>query len=102
MFRRVVTALGLNDAGGDLSFNKSVTAVYTAVVVYAIVQGIELGTHLTVLALAVLAAGFGLKGLAMFFASYRRTDSVQLTGNATDLAKAVMTRRDAARGIDPA
>jgi hypothetical protein len=102
MFRRVVTALGLNDAGGDLSFNKSVTAVFTAVVVYCILHGIEIGTHLTVLALAVLAAGFGLKGLAMFFASYKRTDSVQMTGDVTALAKTVLAQRDADAGIDPA
>lgn len=102
MYRSIISALGLTDHDGDLSFNKSVTAVYTAVVVYAIIQGIEIGTHLTVLALAVLAAGFGLKGLAMFFASYKRTDSAQMTGNVTELAKAVMANRDHDKGIDPA
>lgn len=97
-----MAALGLDDSNGGLSFNKTVTAIFTAVVAYAVIQGIEVGTHLTVLAIAVLAAGFGLKGLSMFFSSYKRTESVSLTGDVGEIAKAVMANRDVKRGIDPA
>lgn len=99
---RLLELLGLDDSKGGTSFNKVVTAIFTAVVAYAIIHGIEVGTHLTVLAIAVLAAGFGLKGLSMFFSSYKRTESVSLTGDVAKVAEAVMKNRDAKRGIDPA
>ena len=98
----LVNALGLDDGKDGMSFNKSVTAVLTATVVYAIVRQIEVGTHLLILALGVLFGGFGLKGLAMFATMYRRTDSVHLTGDAAAVVKAVRERRDESKGIDPA
>lgn len=99
---RLISLLGLDDKDGNLSFNKTVTAIFTAVVAYAILHGIEVGTHLTVLAIAVLAAGFGLKGLSMFFANWKHTTSVNMTGDVAKVAEAVTRQRDHKRGIDPA
>lgn len=102
MWRRLVTALGLNDRGGDLSFNKTVTAVLTATVVWAILHQLEVGTNLLILSLGVLFGGFGLKGLSLFATMYRRTDSVALTGDAAKVVDAIRQRRDPAAGVDPA
>lgn len=102
MWSRVVTALGLDDGSGDLSFNKTITAILCALTVYLAVHQYEIGTHLLVLAIGVQFSGYGFKGMKLFATIYRRTDSVALTGNAAEVVKAIRERRDPQSGIDPA
>lgn len=102
MWSRLVEAVGLDDGAGGLSFNKTITAVLCALVCYLAVKQLEIGTHLVLLAICVQFSGYGFKGIKLFSTMYRRTDSVALTGNAADVVKAVMAKRDAKRGIDPA
>jgi hypothetical protein len=102
MFRRLVFALGLDDGGDSLSFNKTVTAILCALVVYLAVRQYEIGTHLLVLAICVQFSGYGFKGLRLFSTMYKRTDSVNLTGDAAKVIEAIRARRDDAKGIDPA
>lgn len=102
---RIWRTLGLDDGKDGLSFNKTVTAVMTATVVYAVVHGIEVGVNLLILALGVLFGGFGLKGLSLFTTLYRRRDTVALSGTMADALQAipaVQQRRDDTHGIDPA
>lgn len=102
MWYRLVNALGLDDGGDSLSFNKTITAILCAVVVYLAVTQREIGTHLLVLAICVQFSGYGFKGLKLFSTMYKRTDSVSLTGNAAEVVDAIRKRRDEAKGIDPA
>lgn len=102
MWFRFLNAIGLDDGRNGASYNKLITGVLTATVVYAIVNQIEVGTHLLILALGVLFGGFGLKGISMFATMYKRTDSVNLTGDAAKIVEAVRKQRDHAKGIDPA
>lgn len=102
MWFRLLNAIGLDDGKDGASYNKLITGVLTGTVVYAIVNQIEVGTHLLILALGVLFGGFGLKGISLFATMYKRTDSVALTGNAAEVVKAIRERRDEAKGIDPA
>ena len=102
LWSRLVTAVGLDDGTGDLSFNKTVTALLCTLVVYLAVRQLEIGTHLLVLAICVQFSGYGFKGIKLFSTMYRRTDSVHLTGDAAAVVKAVRARRDEAKGIDPA
>ena len=97
-----VSALGLDDGVDSLSFNKTITALLCALVVYLAVRQLEIGTHLLVLAICVQFSGYGFKGIKLFSTMYRRTDSVHLTGDAAAVVKAVRERRDEAKGIDPA
>lgn len=102
MFRRLVFALGLDDGTDSLSFNKSITAILTALVVYMAVRQLELGTHLLVLAICVQFSGYGFRGMKLFATMYKRSDSVNLTGDAAKVVDAIRARRDDAKGIDPA
>lgn len=102
MWSRLVFALGLDDGGVGLSFNKSITAILTAVVVFLAVTQREIGTHLLVLAICVQFSGYGFKGIKLFATMYKRTDSVNLTGDAAKVVEAVRANRDHAKGIDPA
>ena len=102
MWFRFLNAIGLDDGRDGASFNKTVTAVLTATVVYAIIHQLEVGTHLLILALGVLFGGFGLKGISLFATMYKRTDSVSLTGDAAKVVEAIRAQRDEAKGIDPA
>ena len=102
MWFRLVNALGLDDGDRSLSFNKTITAILTAVVVYLAVTQREIGTHLLVLAICVQFSGYGFKGIKLFATMYKRTDSVALTGDAAKVVEAVMKGRDHEKGIDPA
>lgn len=102
MWYRLVSALGLDDGGESLSFNKTITAILCAVVVFCAVTQRELGTHLVVLAICVQFSGYGFKGMKLFATMYKRTESVALTGDLAKVTEAVMANRDAKRGIDPA
>lgn len=102
MWFRFLNAIGLDDGRNGASYNKLITGVLTGTVVYAIVNQIEVGTHLLILALGVLFGGFGLKGISLFSSMYKRTDSVNLTGDAAKVVEAVRKQRDHDRGIDPA
>lgn len=113
MWGQFVRAVGFDDGKGGVSFNKMVT--FTALwafigAVFVIIRELRQVPPLAVwsFGLACVSAGFGFKGLNAFLATRREnltqtdTSSVQLTGDLTEITKAVLAKRDAARGIDPA
>ena len=111
---------GFGNGKGHLSFNKCVT--FTALWVWALFMGAiawlmldskqfapaALVAVIAGLGATIIGAGFGLKGYLggvkqnSPHATASASNAVALTGDLATLTKAVLARRDAENGVDPA
>ena len=107
---RVLERSGFGNGKGEVSFNKLVTFTalwFFAAAVYLILTQLRMVPpwYVWSFGLAVLCAGFGLKGLLGFLKQRTETLGVSATTTTTiDAAKvidAIAARRDAARGVEP-
>lgn len=101
--RTLVEFIGLDDHEGNVSFNKSVTAVAMATFVYAVATNRDPSWPLLSFGVVVVGAGFGIKGFlaavkqnttaAQLEHSARMSVDTQLTGDLGDIVRAVKERR---------
>ncbi len=110
---RLVQAIGFDDGRGNgVSFNKSVTFTalwFFGATIYWSVHELRTMPPWYVWTFGTLCvyAGFGFKGLALFrqtesTASQTDSTTTQISADLTAIAKEVLARRDAAKGVDPA
>ena len=103
----VVTALGLDDGKGRLSFNKLISLGAAVVFAFTVVYGLT-QLHLFAPAMVwtfgaiVIGAGFGLKGFSIAMGrvsqSNTATDTYTATVDAAKMLEAIRARRDPAQG----
>lgn len=102
MWARVVTAVGMDDGKGNLSFNKLVTAVALGTFVYAVVRRLHPTWELLTFGTVVIGAGFGLKGY--LGALKRQTTNAQVSAtshiDAAAVAREILGRRDDQAGTE--
>lgn len=93
---RLVTALGMDDGKGSLSFNKTVTLVALVTFVYAVVRSLSPTWEVLTFGTVVIGAGFGLKGY--LGAIKRQTTTARVTAtshiDAAAVVKAIKTEPD--------
>lgn len=100
---RVVKFLGLADRNGDVSFNKLVTGVALILFALMVLRELDPSPWVLTFGIVVIGAGFGLKGYMAGAArvNLSGTSSTSITGDAAELAKVILDRRDPASGVDP-
>lgn len=101
---RVTEWTGFGDGDGNLSFNKSVTAVSLGTFAYAVVHALNPSWALLSFGIVVIGAGFGLKGYLGWVnrnATHATiSDSLSITGDLSQMIRAARERRDFGKGID--
>lgn len=99
---RLVRFLGLSGDDGNISFNKSVTAVMVATFVYAVVRRLTPTWELLTFGTVLVGAGFGLKGYLAAMA--RQTTNAQVSAtshiDAAAIAREIAARRDEKDGTE--
>ena len=102
MIRRAAVFLGLTGSDGNLSFNKSVTAVMCGAFVYAVAKSLHPTWELLTFGTVIIGSGFGLKGYLAAMA--RQTTNAQVSAtshiDAAAVVKAIRERRDEESGTE--
>ena len=102
MIRRAAVFLGLTGSDGNLSFNKSVTAVMCGAFVYAVAKSLHPTWELLTFGTVIIGSGFGLKGYLAAMA--RQTTNAQVSAtshiDAAAVVKAIREQRDEESGTE--